>query len=353
MALTEPYKVRLVPYRKNLGKIMFRQTKGGKGYSSDGRYRFYIDEEIDEPDFWVIQGKGIRISQTCTVAPQNTLLLSTEPQSVLVYPQHYIKQFGTVFSCQQNTKHPNLILGPAVLPWFVGYHEDAGKTCTYTLDYDKLSQSPTPEKTKLISVITSNKAVTKGHIQRIRFVEKLKEHYGDKIDIFGRGYNGFADKWEVLAPYKYHIALENSSQPYYWTEKISDCYLSETFPFYYGCTNLNDYFSPEAFEPIDIGNFERTVQIIDRCITDNIYEQRKDVLTESKNLVLNKYNMFDCIAALCDKMNTTLPKVQVTIKPCHTMLNWQNFYRYNFLRNYYKWKEKLRHQFGKPSTLGL
>ena len=66
------YKVKLVPYRKNLGEIMFRQTKGGKGVSSNGKYQFFIDEEVDSPDFWVIQGKGIRKPQTCHVAPENT-----------------------------------------------------------------------------------------------------------------------------------------------------------------------------------------------------------------------------------------------------------------------------------------
>lgn len=52
----------------------------------------------------------------------------------------------------------------------------------------------TPKKTKLISVITSNKAFTKGHLKRIEFVEKLKAYYGDKLDVFGQGFNSFEDK---------------------------------------------------------------------------------------------------------------------------------------------------------------
>ena len=53
------YKVKFTPYRKNLGEIMLRQTIGGKGISADGKYRFYINEEIENPDFWVVQGKGV------------------------------------------------------------------------------------------------------------------------------------------------------------------------------------------------------------------------------------------------------------------------------------------------------
>ncbi|NDW10294.1 glycosyltransferase family 10 domain-containing protein [Dysgonomonas sp. 520] len=347
----EPYKVKLVPYRKNLGDIMLRQTEGGLGFSSDGRYRFYIDEDIDEPDFWVIQGKGIRQAETCRVAPQNTILLSTEPRSVLVYPKNYIRQFGLVCSCQAKTNHPNLVLGPAILPWFVGYNKKTDGTFEYSLDYDNLKKSPAPKKTKLISVITSNKAFTQGHLDRIRFVERLKEYYGDKIDVFGRGFHDFDDKWDVLAPYKYHIAIENSAQDYYWTEKISDCFLSESFPFYYGCTNLSDYFDDTSFQPIDIFNFDRTVETIDRMIADNVYEQRIKALENSKERVLEEYNMFNYIASLCDRLNPSLPKKEVTLQPCHTMSNWHNFYNYTIGRNIFKLKQKVKYLFDSPSPL--
>lgn len=335
-----PYKVKLTPYRKGAGEIMFRQTAGGKGLSADGRYQFFIDDGIADPDFWVVQGKGLRHEVSCQVAPENTILLTTEPRSVLVYPQRYINQFGLVCSCQENVKHPNLVLGPPVLPWFVGYTERDGKY-SVRLSYDDLIDSPTPKKTKLLSVITSNKAFTKGHLERIRFVERLKGYYGDQIDIFGRGFNSFDDKWDVLAPYKYHIVIENSSQLYYWTEKISDCFLAETFPFYYGCTNLSDYFSPEAFQYIDIHNTEGAIGIINNAMERNIYEERVSALHEAKNLVLGEYNMFDYIASLCDRLNPTLEKCQTTIRPCRTMLNWSNFYNYNISRNLFKFKQAI------------
>jgi len=347
----EPYKVKFIPYRKNLGDIMFRQTAGGKGLSSDGRYRFYINEDIKDPDFLVVQGKGVREPLSCKVAPLNTLLLTTEPRSVLVYPKKYLNQFGMVCSCQEGTIHPNLILGPAILPWFVGYTETKDGSCSYSLDYDNLIKAPTPPKTKLISVITSNKAFTQGHLDRINFVEKLKAKYGDKIDIFGRGYNDFDDKWDVLAPYKYHIVIENSSQSYYWTEKISDCYLAETFPFYYGCTNLSDYFPEDSFQPINIHNFEQATSIIDRLISEDIYESKKSILAECKADVLGKYNMFNYVANLCDRLNPPLPKTDIILEPCHSMEDWHNFFNYTFTRNYLKLKQKISGIFN-HSSLG-
>lgn len=345
------YKVKLVPYRKNLGEIMFRQTKGGKGVSSNGKYQFFIDEEVDSPDFWVIQGKGIRKPQTCHVAPENTLLLTTEPKSVLVYPKRYIKQFGKICTCQEQTKHRDVVFGPAILPWFVGFTEDKNDKCSYSLTYDDLMEAPAPKKNKLISVITSNKAFTQGHLDRIEFVEKLKARYGDEVDVFGRGFRDFDDKWDVLAPYKYHISIENSSQPYYWTEKISDCFLAETFPIYYGCTNLSDYFPKEAFQPIDILDFDAAIATIDRLLAKDAYAQSTHALHQCKQMVLNQYNMFDYIGSLLDTMNPALPKQEVTINPCRSADDWHNLYNHTINRSLFKWKQKIKGLFRGKSIL--
>ena len=75
---------------------------------------------------------------------------------------------------------------------------------------------------------------------------RLREHFGDRLDVFGRGINDFADKEEALAPYRYHISLENSSDKDYWTEKISDPLLTLTYPIYHGCENLEDYLPGDA-----------------------------------------------------------------------------------------------------------
>ena len=289
------YKVKLTPYRPGLAKIMHRQTRNDSLTSLDGRYKFYIDEDIEDPDFWVVQGKGLRQEKSCKVAPENTIMLTTEPRSILVYPKKYLNQFGMVCTCQEKTKHPNIHFGPAILPWFVGYKEIEDSVYKYTKDYNAFKNEKAEKKEKLISVITSNKAFTNGHIKRIKFVERLKEYYGDKLDVFGRGFQDFDDKWDVLAPYKYHIVIENSSQDYYWTEKLSDCFLCDTYPFYYGCTNVEDYFPKESLTQIDINNFEKTIAIIDKAIANDTYEKAQDALAESKNLVLDKYNMFEYI----------------------------------------------------------
>lgn len=340
--------IKITPYRAGLGEIYHRQTKNDAMVSLNGKYRFIIDDNFKNPDFWVVQGKGVRQKTICNVAPENVIFLNTEPRSVLNYPQKYLSQFGLVSTSQFPTKHRNVHYAQAVLPWFVGYKEDAvtGK-CTFSIDYDTLKNNGFPKKEKLISVISSNLAVSRGHINRLKFVEKLKAYYGDKIDIFGRGFNGFDDKWDILSKYKYHICIENCSELYYWTEKISDCFLAGTYPFYYGCKNLSDYFPQESFTPIDILDFEKSKDIINEMIEKDKCETAAAALTEAKNLVLDKYNLFEYIASLCDMLDPDAKKEDVEIVPCNSTLDVRNFMNYMFFRSYYKTEMKLYHFFHK------
>ena len=330
------YKVVLINGSGEKGRWIARQTKGAQGISSCGKYRFYINEEIPDPDFVIVRGKSTKKPLKFNVAPENVILTTSEPYSVLAYPRDYCKQFGLVCSCQENLKHKNVKFTPAIIFWFAGVRFNAKGVPTPVKSYDEFKAEPLPEKKKLISVVSSNKAFTKGHVDRIRFVERLKQYYGDKIDVFGRGYNGFDDKYDVVAPYKYHIAIENSRAKYYWTEKLSDTYLCGSYPIYYGCTNVGDYFPEGAYSTIDIHDFEGAVKVIDELIANDAYEKSKPLLEKSKELVLEDYNLFNYLASIMDGMDPTLPRREVTIKHANSMHDLHNVYNYVVKRNLFK-----------------
>ena len=315
---------------------LLHHTKGGKGISKCGKYQFFLNKEIENPDFWAVLGKGISCKETCNVAPENTILMLCEPKTVINYPKSYREQFGMLCSCQKDLKHKNIRYNQAILYWFVGISKNKTKS------YDDLIMMNTPPKNKLISVVTSNKAFTKGHHDRIKFVEQLKQHYGDSLDVFGRGFRPFDDKWDVLAHYKYHIAIENSSNDYYWTEKLSDCFITETYPIYYGCPNIGDYFPKDSYTAIDIHNLDEAIATIDRVIGENEYEKSRSTLKHCKELVLDKYNIFDMLASFCDQLDPQAPKRPVTLKPAISALDWHNAFLYIFSRNFYTLKMKFK-----------
>ena len=304
------YKVKLSIAKDNEG--CNRQTPSG--LAEWGNYQFYINQEIKNPDFWAVYSKGERKTETCEIALLNTLFVTGEPESVYHYSKGFIKQFGKVISCQESLMHTDLTSYQPAQPWHIGKVANEKGEISFSKNYDDFKKEEPPVKSKLISVISSNKAFTKGHQERIDFVYKLKEHFGDQIDLFGRGFNDFDDKWDVIAPYKYHVVIENSSYPDYWTEKLADCYLGNSYPIYYGCTNLDKYFDKDAYSIIDINNFESSVKIIENILEKEYYEQRVAPIQNAKDMVLDKYNLFALLASQFDTMDPKAIKKQVTLK---------------------------------------
>lgn len=168
------------------------------------------------------------------------------------------------------------------LPWHVG------------LSYDELIELQHIRKTKKMSWIVSNLNFLPGHQFRMKLHEEILKRQ-IPIDIFGRGINPIEDKFDGLYPYEYSIAIENSSSPHYWTEKISDCYLSYTVPIYHGCTNIGEYFPEESFIQINSENPEESVRQIQEIILNDNYEERLPALIEARNRVLHTYQLFPFI----------------------------------------------------------
>lgn len=97
-------------------------------------------------------------------------------------------------------------------------------------------------KTKLVSIIASNKRLCNEHIYRQEIIKK----YSGKCDHFGRGYNEIANKADGLRDYCFSFALENGTYPNMFSEKITDCFMTGTIPIYYGIDNIGDYFNTDG-----------------------------------------------------------------------------------------------------------
>lgn len=255
--------------------------------------RFLINSDEEDCDYWFVY--DIHTTETAVCPPENVVLITGEPPSVHRYPRFYTNQFGTVITCQRELNHPNKIYTQQALPWHVGRQQKEHHNIAFSKNYDELSAQKKIPKENLISVVSSSKAVTAGHKKRLAFVSALKDHFSDQIDVFGRGIREVEDKWDALAPYKYHIAIENCAYPDYWTEKLSDTFLAGCYPLYFGCPNINEYFSPDCYTQINIEDIEGSIKKIEQCISIHTYENSIDSIWSARNDVLNKYNLFELI----------------------------------------------------------
>lgn len=94
------------------------------------------------------------------------------------------------------------------------------------------------KKTKLVSMVTSNKTITEQQKFRVDFAKNNK----NKIDVFGKGFNEIQKKEEGLNDYMFSVCIENSTTDTYFTEKILDCFATGTIPIYKGTKNIRNFF---------------------------------------------------------------------------------------------------------------
>lgn len=294
-----------------------RQTPGGKGVW--GKCRFFCNTDINRCDYWfVLEGPG-RKKETTVCPRENTVFIAHEPPTLKTYRSDFLHQFATVITSDANIDHPNPVLQQSGLPWHVGRRQKEHVNIGFTKDYDELKAMTSINKTKMISIVSSSKTMTDGHRQRVDFALRLKSHFGKKIDLFGRGLNEIEDKWDALADYRYHVAIENSEVNHYWTEKISDAFLAGCHPIYHGCPNIAEYFSRDSFTMININEPEKAIATIESCIEQDLYTSSRQWVWESREKVLDQYNLFPMIANYIAKdlqrsATETRKPVRVTIR---------------------------------------
>lgn len=177
---------------------------------------------------------------------------------------------------------------------------------------DELDNLPVLKKPRRLSWITSNIGHLPGHRRRLAFLNELRKHV--EFDLYGRGFTPIDDKWDALAPYRYSIAFENTVAPLYFTEKVMDCFVCQTMPFYCGSLDLARYFPEDSFVAIDPDD-PHVYERINEIASSDLWLERQDALAEARHLVLYTHNMYRRLADLMLKEmeQPPSPRVRMTI----------------------------------------
>ncbi|MEN9571247.1 MAG: hypothetical protein RL172_2478 [Bacteroidota bacterium] len=247
----------------------------------------YIFDDTDEPvDYWVIWGDIKPVQSTGVCPPQNIIYITDEVNEQRFYLQPFLNQFAAVITCRTDLRHAHILQHHELNTWMV------------QRSYQQLVAETFIEKSKKISVVSSNLTWLPGHKKRFALVNKLAGHFKDKLAVFGKGIHPVADKYDALAPYQYSIAIENSAVPGYFTEKITDCYLTHTMPVYFGCPDIDNYFDADTMLKIDVENFEGTVQQIEQLLDEDPYQQLLPLIYQQKQRYLSAYHIFNILPSL-------------------------------------------------------
>lgn len=96
-------------------------------------------------------------------------------------------------------------------------------------------------------------------------------------------------KVELFLDFQFSIAIENSSQKYYFTEKLIDCLITKTIPIYYGCTNISEYFDTRGWIILETTDMH---ELIHKASTLPKYEDFTEVIEHNYREAM-KYKDFD------------------------------------------------------------
>jgi len=281
---------------------LMRQTPGGQGVW-DG-IQFTVDP-VDECDFLIVLNNAMKWGTSVQCAEGNVWAIMQEPymKGFTDWMVEKHEHFCKIFTHYMPSNDGKYITSHPAIPWHV------------KRTFDELISSPIPSKTQKVSWIVGDAKDLPGHIKRWSLLECMQGNNARDIHLYGKAVRFIEDKGDGLAPYKFSLAIENTSGADYWTEKVSDCFLTWTVPIYYGCTNLEKYFPEESFIRIDIGNPGLCVERIRRIIDEESWEERLPALEQARKLVLYRYQLFPHLSELIrlygnedrDRTSVTIP----------------------------------------------
>ena len=128
---------------------------------------------------------------------------------------------------------------------------------------------------------------------------------GGGVDCFGtfNGKDGYVPCFKYLQDYRFHIAVENQVSNGYFTEKITNCFLSMTVPIYIGAPDIGKYFNTDGIIQIEEASIEAVNFAVENYCNEENYEKRIPAIIDNYNrvqsyLVVEDYlynNYFDIL----------------------------------------------------------
>jgi len=135
-------------------------------------------------------------------------------------------------------------------------------------------------KSKNISIVSSNKKSCALHKLRSDWAMMFKQN--GKVDTFGTFDGGnFVPAFDTLKDYRYSIVVENAILPYWFTEKILNCFATYTVPVYVGHPNMLKRFNPDGIIFVGEKDFDqRLPAVLDNFQRVQAYKNSYDRLWE-------------------------------------------------------------------------
>ena len=266
----------------------FRQTPGHDGVF--GKTAFTAEASGDSGE-WLVVCDEPSVGLRSRIPRERRILFLGEPPSIKVYAASYLNQFG-------------IVVGPVDLPGYKGFHVRQHASLPWHYGRSRVFSwrelAAHNEKSRLLSVFCSDKTLNMHQMLRIRFVDKLKAHFGSSIEHYGNGFRPIGEKADGLSPFRYTIVLENNRDAGFWTEKLADAYLGGCFPVYAGGKIPSEDFDPRSRLEIDLFKSDNALRAIENLIETADSDDRSNSLREQRRRVMLEHNLFAVASRLIE-----------------------------------------------------
>ena len=208
-----------------------------KVFGSDKNNKIYIASEEEDYTHAIIINKSM---PQLAIPKENVIGLAFEPRELLDLTEEFInyaKIHIGKYLIGNNKGLPKLFVEHYAFMW----HNNPNKLI------------PFQDKTKMMSLVFSDKNLAPGHLYRTSLVKAIL-HEKLPIDIYGSGcwlindsrkYKNIKGRFESTEPYEkylFSICIENYQSNDYISEKLLDPLLHNCNPIYLGAKNINKYF---------------------------------------------------------------------------------------------------------------
>lgn len=185
------------------------------------------------------------------------------------------------------------------------------------IPYSEFKQMKFLEKTKDLSWVTTSQGdertpqgiqITEGQRLRMSFLNRFLVKYPNKMHLFGRNLRKYfpmqhfnfcggelTDSWDGIRDFRYTLAFETSYQEGYFC-KLIDGILAGCMPIYWGCPDLTKYLPKDCVVRVDLRkDLDSVCDEVVEIVKSDVREQNLDELEAAKDLLLDRWNIFNVI----------------------------------------------------------
>ena len=159
--------------------------------------------------------------------------------------------------------------------------------------YKKMDANTYMNKEKNISICSSDKELCRLHSVRKSIARTCKRD--SLADVYGTIDGGdYVECESYLEKYRFSIVVENDISDYFFTEKITNCFASQTIPIYIGARKISDFFNPDGIIYVDCDAMDELKNILKSC-TQEEYADRLPYVLENYKRVQQYISPWDSV----------------------------------------------------------